>query len=500
MPFEKSNLLQHQQEQVRTRLNLLIARFGQAEIARRTGAAASNIHRYVREGKVPAEFCGALVAEFGVSPIWMLTGEGNVLRSDVRKPVAELGGDLLELVETMNAVSKLRLGSIAGRADARQLRELSDSMQTFDRLRDRLNRQTLPVIQTVLVDYESAMAEPDLERASGLRATAANLVRLTLDEEAIARFERVEARYLYMTGQIDRALELDSRIFAQRLHRKGLRDAQGMDEALNLVIGLRETARLRESRRIAEGALGLGSDGCESMRPYLLLKLFAAHLDLDLGDGTRALHRHFEAYSQVEPKDPTCWVLHGTMLIVTGSATWEEVVAAGWRYRGLSRLFVRFAYILEDEPRLARAVREMIGTTGDHQPEDEYEAVFARGILDLLRGRKRSMTDFDKLAAAHPPSVRSAPIRELLISLHRASWARLAGDQKSLAHQATRTDQLLQQLPQPLSAKPEHYAQHLRNLRAVRNPTTAHRKALAACHSRVQTLVGNGLRLFASWL
>src|SRR5688500_16600379 len=132
MAFENSNVLDERQREIRQRLQSLAARFPQAELARRTGSAPANVHRYLPEGKVPAEFCGALVSEFGVNPTWLFTGQGNMLRSDVSKPVAEMGGDLLELVDTMNAVSRLRLGSIADGSEQKQIRELGDAMRTFD--------------------------------------------------------------------------------------------------------------------------------------------------------------------------------------------------------------------------------------------------------------------------------------------------------------------------------------------------------------------------------
>lgn len=492
--------MQAQQQELRARLKALAARFGQAEIARRTGAAPANVHRYLREGKVPAEFCAALVALFGVSPIWVLTGEGAMLRSDVRKPVAQMGGDLLELVDTMNAVSKLRLGSIAGRADARQLRELSDAMATLDRLRERLNRQTLPVINSVLGDYEAAIADLDMDSAAGIRATAANLVRLSLDEDVLSRFEQNEAGFLYMSGQIDRALDLDLRIFARRLHRGGIADEAGLADAVNLVMGQRETGRLRDARRIARAALALAGGRCEGTRQFHLLQLFEAHLDLDLGEGADALRKHFLVYPRIEPKDPTCWVLHATMLIVTANATWEDIAGTPWAYSGLARLLVRYAYLHEDEPRLARALRELVGKTSDRQPPDEYEAAYARAMLDLLRGRKSRVAEFDRLAEAHPPMLRSEPLRQLLLSLHRASWARLGGDAAALRQETLRSQRLLEALPRELSAKPEHFAIHLRNLRGVPRPTPAHAQALSATGETLGRLVAGGLRVFAPWL
>lgn len=49
------------QREIRRRLNEFRRKFPQSEIARRTHTPLTNVHRYMHEGKIPAEFCTALV-------------------------------------------------------------------------------------------------------------------------------------------------------------------------------------------------------------------------------------------------------------------------------------------------------------------------------------------------------------------------------------------------------------------------------------------------------
>ena len=135
---------------LRGRLNKLADRFQQVEIARRTGVATANVHRYLRAGRIPAEFCLALIDAFDLSPDWLMKGEGEPITSDLKAATAAKAGDLLDLVKAMNAVARMRLGAVVGDGDRKKLRELSDTLQTFDRLKERMNDRTRPVLARLL--------------------------------------------------------------------------------------------------------------------------------------------------------------------------------------------------------------------------------------------------------------------------------------------------------------------------------------------------------------
>ena len=64
---------------LRARLQQLAQTHSQAELARKTGFPPANVHRFLKAGKVPADFCEALVREFGVNPAWLLAGEGTTV-------------------------------------------------------------------------------------------------------------------------------------------------------------------------------------------------------------------------------------------------------------------------------------------------------------------------------------------------------------------------------------------------------------------------------------
>ena len=115
-------------EAVRERLKRLVAERSQSEIARKTGAQVAAVNRYVHGARIPASFCSAVVRGLGVNPSWLLMGEGSPYLADVPARTARLGENLLELVEAMSTVSRMLIGSLAGKRQMKVLRELNDAL------------------------------------------------------------------------------------------------------------------------------------------------------------------------------------------------------------------------------------------------------------------------------------------------------------------------------------------------------------------------------------
>ena len=153
-------------EAVRGRLNILTENHAQAEIARRTGFPPANVHRFLKGGKIPADFCGAVVREFGINPAWLLTGEGAPRLSDVTEGTMRMAGNVLELVEAMSAVARMRLGSLTGKHHLRVLRELNDALEDHER--------TAQVVSTRMESFKT-LSEDNLANSENIRHTSAAL-------------------------------------------------------------------------------------------------------------------------------------------------------------------------------------------------------------------------------------------------------------------------------------------------------------------------------------
>ncbi|MBZ0137437.1 MAG: hypothetical protein K8I27_13805 [Planctomycetes bacterium] len=492
MPFEKRKHL----ELLRARLNALASRFGQAEIARRTDTPAANVHRYLREGKVPVEFCAALVSEFQVSPIWLIEGHGGMLRSEVRKPIADMGGDLLELVETMNAVSRMRIGAVAGQHDRKTLRELSESMDAFDRLREKLNVHTRPLLSGVLEELGEAIDRMDMDHAATLLLTAHQLSRLTTDEELLERLDSHEGGYSYLAGQLDRAIAAERKVFARRMRDGHIKKPEDLVKARNLAMSVRDAGRLKEARRIVRAGLDLAGDDCVGTPIMYQMQVFEAHLDTDLGELRAALGKAARAYPYIRDDHFFSGITYSYMQLIAGMWTFPETVQFGRMSSGKARVVTRFAATVEDADCLGICLPALVGSPPERLPEDEYDTALAQLVLDLLRRRKRRVSDYDALLGKYPPRIPSPFLREVMVHLHRAQIARLCGDSAILRKESAACEAAWLSLSSELSAKLEWLLTHRRNLRGIpsKQRTRVHRDALARVSSEVGTHVANGYR------
>jgi hypothetical protein len=495
MAFEKRN---HGHE-LRARLKELAARFGQAEIARRTDTPPANVHRYLREGKVPVDFCAALVAEFQVSPIWLIEGRGGMLRSDVRKPIADMGGDLLELVETMNAVSRMRIGAVAGSHDRKTLRELGDAMDAFDRLREKLNVHTRPLLQGVLDEWGEALEQMDLNRAQSLRLTARQLSRLTTDEALLEQLDAGDGHHAYLHGELEEAVAAERRVFARRLHEGRIREPADLNKARNLIMSVRETGRLPEALRLSRAILALVDDGLRDSGIVHQLGVFEAHLEIDLGDLAAGLDRMARCFAAVRDDHSLSSILYAYAHLLAGLWTFEQALNFGTVNSGKARVMTRFAATTEDRAALGLCLPGLIGDPPTGLPEADYDAGVAQLVLDLLRGRKRGISDYDKLLGASPPHTPSAHLRSTMVHLHRAQVARLARNASALKKESAACEHSWQAVPPELHAKIEWLLPHRRNLEAVpaKQRTKVHRDGLARVQGAIDRHIANGYRFLA---
>ena len=490
MGFEKRK---HGAE-LRARLKQLAARFGQAEIARRTDSAPANVHRYLREGKVPTEFCAALVSEFQVSPMWLIEGRGGMLRSEVREPIAGMGADLLELVETMNAVSRMRIGAVAGQHDRKTLRELSDSMEAFDRLREKLNVQTRTLLRGVLEEFGEALDRMDMDRAGSLRLTAQQLSRLTTDEELLDILDAREGGYAYYLRDMEKAVEFDRRVLARRLLDGRIRTQEGLVMARNLAMSMRDTGRVSEARRIARACISLAGGELDDLPVMSQLGLLDAHFDAELGDVRTALEKAARYYAPQRDDHQFAGIVYTAMHYQAGMWSFEQTLDFGEITTGKARLMIRYEVHTENADHLELCLRRVIGEPPDAVPANEYDPALAQLVLDLLKGRKRGVADFDKIVGASPPNIQSKHLLQVMLHLHRGMIARLVGDNTVLKKESAECEKAWQALPNELMAKMEWLLPRRRNLESIppRQRTKLHREALARTQAEIESYIKRG--------
>lgn len=385
-------------ESIRSRLQQLVDTHTQAEIARRTAAAPPAIHRYLHGAKVPADFCAALVKEFGVNPAWLLSGEGAPYLSDVSAGTQRMAGDLLALVNAMNQVARMRLGSLVGKHHLKVLRELNDALSDFQRLRAKMDSHTTPMLRQVLNDYNNAvMVRKDLARARTLREVALQLSRMNSDEHLQWLLASLMSYHEYLAGNSDEGIRLQRRAFRMSMTADTHFTANDAREARGLALVLNQNGRRQEAASIIGAAVAMMSAVPELASELGSMRLLAAMLDIDRGIMRGSLEVVLSLFHTLPDKDRVLLggaVLRALLLSGTVSLRGAQVVAPPGRGRALQ--VVHFALFSHDPVDLALAQEIAVGPADVAIPAD---SIAARTVAALLMPPRRRRPALQKLLA-----------------------------------------------------------------------------------------------------
>lgn len=459
----KSNALDEENTAIRSRLNSVVARFSQAEIARRTGAPKANIHRYLNEGRVPTSFCAALVKEFQINPVWLLSGEGGMLRSEVGVPITKLGEGILDLVEAMNAVARMRLGALTGRPDQKKLRELADAFSAFESLREKLNEASRPILKATLAEARPTLLGMDLERGGSLLQSASQLGRMCLDDDLLENLDMLQGMHAYLSGRVGDAVGYGRRVFGRRMREGRIRGPEDLQTALEVAFQIRDTGRLREARRMLRAALCL--DEARAREPdHLRARLFSSSISVELGELDVALAEDLQVYAPIAGKYADCDMLHARTRLMTGEITWHEAAAGRNPGTMLYRMLLRHACVLEDKDMLGEGLKRFVGRPPDGLPEREYDTQLAILVHKLLSGKRGKVSDYDRLLDEHPPRLASRGLVDVMTHLHRGQVARLAGDARALRQSVLATREAREAVPEDQLQKIDWLLTEKRNL------------------------------------
>lgn len=297
---------------MRARLAQLTKGKSRTDIARLTGTSLTNVSRYLKDTRMPAEFCAALVKALDVNPAWLLTGEGTPFVSDITASTASMAGNLLELVEAMNAVSQMRLGALTGKHHLRVLRELNDALTDYERLREKLDAHSAPIFRKLLLDLRKALDRFQTDGAKELLKAAEQVSRLCLDVSLKGELLSSQAHYYFLLGDHVRALESQRQLLLQPLSKGLIADDSAAQTALHMVLTLRTLGRLNEAKRVCCASLLLMPPQSRGWDARGMLAFMKGRLKADLGDlskGIAIMMREFpdEKHRTMPPK--RLWIM-----------------------------------------------------------------------------------------------------------------------------------------------------------------------------------------------
>ncbi|NUQ35701.1 MAG: hypothetical protein HUU29_12265, partial [Planctomycetaceae bacterium] len=227
----------------------------------------------------------------GINPAWLLTGEGSSSLTDVSDQTGKTAGRLLDLVQAMSAISKMKLGSLAGKQHAKTLRELNDALDAYERVRAELQKQTRPIYRELVDNLQAAMNAREYRRVPELKSALEQVARLCPDEELeLIALHRL-ASYEYWSLNFSRALEIQRDVFYRAL-RKGRRlDGYDLENAHNFSRYLKQSCYASEAIGICRAALALAAPKSRWSNGWKEVMVALGWFEAEAGELSRGLAR-----------------------------------------------------------------------------------------------------------------------------------------------------------------------------------------------------------------
>jgi hypothetical protein len=372
---------------LRSRLARLAEQHSRSEIARRTGTSVANVSRYLQSTRMPAEFCAALVKHMGINPAWLLAGEGTQLLSDITAGTANMAGDLLQLVEAMNAVGQMRMGALTGKHHLRVLRELNDALGTYEKLRVRLNERSAPLFRQLLTDLRRTLDRFETIKAVELLKAADQVARLCDDAALQRELLALKAAYETFHGHAAAAADCQRRLLLYPLVQGGVINKDDVAPAYRLILNLHIMARIEEALRVTEAVLRLLPPEAPAWDDYAMLAFQQGRLKAELGDlveGVAIMLRHLPVQHDKRQSALRLWVT--THLLRAGMLRPDDVFGFGADLAPKALVVQFWATWTEDVPYIRKALKYMEGEQAGHLGEmgrpDFYLPFLYRALAD----------------------------------------------------------------------------------------------------------------------
>ncbi|MCA8944958.1 MAG: helix-turn-helix transcriptional regulator [Planctomycetes bacterium] len=429
-----------------------------SDIARRTGTSVANVSRYISGTRIPGEFCAALVRGLGVNPSWLLTGEGSPFLSDVTEGTAQMAGDVLELVEAMNAVTHMRLGALTGKHHLKVLRELNDALLRYEELRARLNAHSAPIFKRLVDDLGAALGKLDIERAHDLRKAASQVERLCDEPELSRRFTAQQAHCEVLDMNNDAAMEYQRTLVREAICEGRMIDPSVCENFVRMALITKDAGRYAEALRICDSAIALLDDESNSWQPAYALKFMRGSILADSG-------RLYEGLQAMQVNGPFVEGRRGR----AGRLMQMRAMLLG----GLLELDEAYAYGVNAEPKGLHLL-EFALWTEQREPIEKALAFFdrevevlpgvlglplqARFVLQALQGNRKAGAEYlDCL-------LESVPQRQIGAHMYvnQATMYRLVGAKAKARKLVARTDDALKTEQAEVMQLARHYRNVLR--------------------------------------
>ncbi|NUQ36189.1 MAG: helix-turn-helix domain-containing protein, partial [Planctomycetaceae bacterium] len=371
-------------ESLRARLNHIANDMSVRELAKRLDIPNQTLSRHLRKGSIPASLCRKLVEQLGVNPAWLLTGEGSPMLTDVPQVASGTASNLLELVEAMNAVTRMRLGALAGKEHLKVLRELNDALSRYESLRKRLSEVSRGTFDMLLAQVANALdKERNPEKARPLLDACAQISRMCDEPGAIAKYTKLRSRYANFTGDDDEAIRLLRALVLDYFFEHGELNREACNDFHGMIAGLLRTLRLREASAMGDAGVLFTSRNKSVRVEHAAIVEMAARVDIETGRLRRGLQRLVNVVPQLPEAHQR---IHSHVSIAFGHAlagTMTYRQASEYCRKSVQASFLaRFTLWTEDANDLHHAAKLCEAYRGTSQAMNDLLLAYVRGLAE----------------------------------------------------------------------------------------------------------------------
>ena len=455
------------------RLKRICDDFSQSQLARSTGFLQSNISRYLKGRKFPAEFCAALVEKLGVNPTWLLSGEGAVYLTDIATPTAEAASDLLSLVQSMKVVSRMKLGNLAGNDHAKVLRDLDFALKSYQDLRGKINNYTAGVFSDLLNSFRQAIEENNRSSADTLEESLSQLSRICDDSDLLYEYDSLCTRYSLNQGNPTKALVHGKQVFTKSLTRSENANQEHVKTIADFITSMSRFGRCTEAKRICLSYRELISKSRPD-RAYSTFTFIEATIDFALGNHMPSIISRICDTNQVIYED---YIDDHKMYVLltnlwAGTSSEEELLSIGERLASnktpLGNRILRGLTFFPPTPSnistLTKAAKLYVNRKLNISPPDPYLDLRVACFQRVLEhGDKEAVYEF----ASSPLKNKRPYLGELQSGVEAtliSELAWLANDFELAKSELKKADRNLRLLPDELSLPIHTHARHYHNV------------------------------------
>ena len=421
------------EEELRERLRLVCGQLSQAEVARRTGSSQNNVSRYLRGTRIPLDFGSALVEGAGVNPSWLLAGQGKPWLADVSSETARTSSGLMELVQSMSAIAKMRLGSLTGKRHAQALRELNDSLRVYEKTREQLADRTRDLFGDILGDYDAAVKSRRMPRARELQRAAEQVARLCPDRDLAHRFKIIQAFHQRANDDAEAAAELQREAFHGFLLSEAIAKPELCLEAQNLAGALWNLGFAAEARAVCRASLALAEHEGSEWPEFYVLAATCGFIEADLGLLLRGKRRLEECFPKLPPnrRDAIGYAFLLRVQLLAGVTDVRAALEFGPPMRNRGTSILRFAAWQEEREPLRLAVARLIGEADGQIPRDDPGVRQHLALLEALtKPRAAILQRFRKFVGEHGSARALGRRIEFSLAVTTSQIARILGKRK----------------------------------------------------------------------